>query len=328
MKRQGSVVRTLVGMCMAVVLTAAPAYAQLGSLQGKVVDEAGQPVPDAEVTLVYTGELNIKHATKTNAQGIWTRAGLLAVGGRWNITATKDGQTGVAPNIEVGIGSANVPDIVIRKGGAGAAMTPAEAAAREKEAAALKALLTEVDTALAANNLELGASKLEEAMPKLPDCDRCHVQLGDIYQRMKQFEKAEAAYKQAISINANSAAAHDGLAAIYNTTNRLDLAAEAAAKAAQLHGASGGGDATSAYNTGAIMMNSGKIAEAKAQFLRAIQLDPKMAEAHFQLGMTYINEGNFGEAVKSLEQYLSLAPAGPNSQMAKDMLPELKKMQQ
>jgi len=34
-----------------------------------------------------------------------------------------------------------------------------------------------------------------------------------------------------------------------------------------------------------------------------------------------------GEAIKALEQYLSLAPDGPNAQMAKDMLPELRKMQ-
>ena len=35
----------------------------------------------------------------------------------------------------------------------------------------------------------------------------------------------------------------------------------------------------------------------------------------------------YSEAIKALDQYLALAPAGPNSQMAKDMLPELKKMQ-
>src|SRR5690606_13733586 len=67
-------------------------------------------------------------------------------------------------------------------------------------------------------------------------------------------------------------------------------------------------------------------AEAKAQFQRALQLDPTMAEAHYQLAMTFINEGNVAEAVKALEQYLTLAPNGPNAQMAKDMLPEPKKM--
>lgn len=325
MKRLWSVPGILIGACVAVMLaTAVPAYAQMGSLQGRVVDEAGKPVPDAEVTFEFLGGMPVKFTGRTNANGEWVRAGLNAVG-RWNITASKDGATGFAANVEVALGgSGKVPDIVIRKGGAASS---ADEAARAKEAAALKTLLAEVNAALTANNLDVAAAKLNEAVVKIPNCAECHVQLGDIYSRQKQTAQAEAAYKKAIEVDPKSAAAYDGLAALYNSTNRMADAAAASAKALELYGTSGGGDATTAYNAGAIMMNSGKIAEAKAQFQRAIQLDPKMAEAHFQLGMTFINEGNVGEAVKSLEQYLSLAPAGPNAQMAKDMLPELKKMQ-
>lgn len=331
MKRQWSILGTVIGTCVALMLaTAAPAYAQLGSLQGKVVDETGKPVPDAEVVLEYKGELNYKFSVKTNNNGQWTRAGLMSVGGRWTITASKDGATGFASNVEVPLNSAsNVPDITIRKGAVapGDGMSAAEAEARNAEAAATKALFAEVNAALTANDLPLATTKLNEAIVRVPTCAQCYVQLGEIQSRQKTWDVAEASYKKAIEIDPKSAEAWDGLAALYNSTSKFDLAADAVAKAMALQAASGGGDATSAYNNGAIMMNSGKIAEAKAQFQRAIQLDPKMAEAHFQLGMTFINEGNVGEAIKSLEQYLALAPAGPNAQMAKDMLPELKKMQ-
>lgn len=329
MKRQWLTLGTIVGACAAVIIaTAAPAYAQLGSLQGRVVNEAGQPVADADVTFVYTGEMNLKFATKTNATGQFVRAGMMAVGGRWTITASKDGMTGTAANIEVPLASvATVPDITIRKATAADGMTDAEITARNKEAEGLKALLAEVNVALTASNYDVAIAKLNEAAGKIPNCDACYVQLGDVYARQKQYEQSEAAFKKAIEFKPTSAEAYDGLAAIYNTQNKMDLAAAASAKAGELHAASGGGDATSAYNSGAILVNSGKMAEAKAQFQRALQLDPKMAEAHYQLAMTFINEGNVGEAVKSLESYLALAPAGPNAQMAKDMLPELKKMQ-
>jgi len=325
MKRQSSIPGILIGACVALILAiAAPAYAQLGSLQGRVVDEAGKPVPDAEIVFEFQGGIPVKFTGKTDANGGWVRAGLNAVG-RWNITASKDGATGFANNVEISLGSAsNVPDIVIRRGGAA---SPAEEAARAKEGAALKTLLAEVNAALTANDLDTAVVKLNEAVVKIPTCSECHVQLGEIYSRRKEHDQAEAAFKKAAEVDPKSAAAYDGLASLYNTTGRLDLAAEASAKALELYGSSGGGDATSAYNAGAIMMNSGKVAEAKAQFQRAIQLDPKMAEAHFQLGMTFINEGNVGEAIKALDQYLALAPNGPNAQMAKDMLPELKKMQ-
>jgi regulator of sirC expression with transglutaminase-like and TPR domain len=51
-----------------------------------------------------------------------------------------------------------------------------------------------------------------------------------------------------------------------------------------------------------------------------------MADAYYQLGLAFVSMGNAAEAIKSLEQYLALAPKGPNAQMAKDMLLELKKM--
>lgn len=325
MKRLWSLPGILIGACVAVMLaTAVPAHAQMGSLQGRVVDESGKPVPDAEVVFEFLGGMPVKFTGRTNENGEWVRAGLNAVG-RWNITASKDGATGFAANVEVSLGgSSKVPDIVIRRGGAASA---ADEETRAKEAAALKTLLAEVNAALTANNLDVAVLKLNEAVEKIPNCAECHVQLGEIYSRRKQNEQAEAAYKKAIEVDPKSAPAYDGLAALYNTTGRLPEAADAAAKAMELNSASGGGDATSAYNAGAIMMNSGKIAEAKTQFQRAIQLDPTLAEAHFQLGMTHINTGNVGEAIKALEQYLQLAPDGPNAQMAKDMLPELQKMQ-
>lgn len=324
MKRQWSLLGVLAAACVALLVSAAPAHAQLGSLQGRVVDEQGNPVAGATVTLEYSGELSYKFQVETNDEGRWTRAGLMAVGGRWTVTATKDGATGYAENVEVPLNSAaNVPDITIREGGAGSA---AEELERAREAEAIKGILGEAQAALAANDLELGATKLQEAVTKLPTCHQCYVQLGDVYQRLKRNDEAEAAYRKATEIAPDDAAAYDGLASLYNTMNRLDDAAAASAKAMELQGGQAG-DATSAYNAGAIMMNAGKVAEARAQFQRAIELDPNMAEAHFQLGMTYINEGNVGEAIKALEQYLALAPDGANAQMAKDMLPELKKMQ-
>lgn len=324
MKRQWSVPGFVISVCAALCLAvAAPAFAQLGALQGRVVDESGQPVADATVLFEFQGGIPIKFEAKTNAQGEWVQGGLNAVG-RWNVTVNKDGATGFANNLEVAVGSTRVPDIVIRKGGASSA---AEEEARSKELAAAKGLLDEVNAALAADDFETAIAKLNEAVEKIPTCSQCFIQLGDLHSRRKEYAPAEAAFKKAVELDEDSAAAYDGLAALYNSTGRLDEAGEAAAKAMELNSASGGGDATSAYNAGAIMMNSGKVAEAKVQFQRAIQLDPNMAEAHFQLGMTFINEGNVGEAIKSLEQYLALAPNGPNAQMTKDMLPELKKMQ-
>lgn len=327
MTRRFSALSVVAGVCMMAMLMAErPAFAQLGSLTGKVVDEQGNPVPDAEVSLDFTGEMSLHFKVKTDKNGVWTRAGLIAVGGRWNVSAKKGELTGMQPNIEVALGGAKpVPDIVLHSGGAA---SPAEAEARAKKAAEAKKVLEEVNAALTANDFDTAIAKLTEATTKIDKCSECFLRLGDIYAKRQQYDKAEEAYKSTIAIDEKSAEAYEGLAVVYNSQKKFDEAGTASNKAIALRGASGGGgDATSAFNAGAILVNQRKMAEAQAQFEKAIQLDPKMAEAHYQLAMTLINQGKVPDAIKSLEQYLVVAPSGPHADEAKMMIPELKKMQ-
>jgi tetratricopeptide (TPR) repeat protein len=319
----------LLVLCIAV---AAPAYAQLGSLRGRVVDEAGQPVPDADLTFEYGGDMNYRFTGKTDSKGEWARAGLTAFGGLWTITAKKGDRAGFVGNVDVPVSAVGeVGDIVIRPG----ARIPqpggtdeAQAEERNRQQAALKRLFDEVNAAMASNAYAEAITKLTEAASQVDKCAICHTGLGDVYTKQGEFAKAEAAYKQAIEFDPASAEPYDRLAALYNGQRKFAEATEASAKASELRGASGGGqNASSLYNAGAIFVNQGKMVEAQAQFEKAIAADPTMAQAHYQLAMTLINQGKVGEAIKALEQYLSLGPTGPNAESARDMLPELKKMQ-
>ena len=63
----------------------------------------------------------------------------------------------------------------------------------------------------------------------------------------------------------------------------------------ELMSAAGASDPLTAYNQGIILWNQGgKAAEAQAQFQKAIDLDPKMADAYYFVGMTLVNQGNAG----------------------------------
>jgi tetratricopeptide (TPR) repeat protein len=322
MIRRFSALSVVAGLCMsALVLAATPAYAQLGSLTGKVLDEAGKPVPDADVQLDFNGEQNFHFTVKTDKNGNWTRAGLIAVGGRWNITAKKGGLTGTLSNVEVALGGAKpVPDIVLRSGAA-AAGTAGDA----KKNAEAKKVLEEANAALAANNYDVAIAKLTEATTKVDKCTECFLRLGDVYTKKTEFDKAEAAYKQALTLDEKSADAYDGLAILYNTTKKFDEAGKASAKAIELRAASGGPvDANAAYNAGVIFWNQGKIPEAKEQFSKAVQANPTMAEAQYYYGMCLVNEGKVAEAKTALETYLKLAPSGPNAPTAKSILDSMK----
>jgi Flp pilus assembly protein TadD len=79
------------------------------------------------------------------------------------------------------------------------------------------------------------------------------------------------------------------------------------------------------YNQGVILWNAGKIADAKKQFEAAVAANPSHAEAHYQLGMALVNEGNLNGAATEFENYLKLAPSGPNAATAKGILSTIKK---
>ena len=78
------------------------------------------------------------------------------------------------------------------------------------------------------------------------------------------------------------------------------------------------------FNQGVILWNQSKAAEAQVQFQKAAELDPKMADAHYFLGMTLVNQGKLPEAKKSFEAYISLAPTGSHAEEVKSLLQVIK----
>jgi TolA-binding protein len=145
--------------------------------------------------------------------------------------------------------------------------------------------------------------------------------------------------------------AYTSLARIYNNQKKFDLAAEATRKASEVASkenepdpaaaagtpapsgaaagtkkpvASGGSSGT-LYNQGVVLWNSGKYAEAKAQFEAALKADPNNIDALYQLGMANLNLGQIPAARTSFERYLKVAPNGPKAAELKTYLAQLPK---
>ena len=57
----------------------------------------------------------------------------------------------------------------------------------------------------------------------------------------------------------------------------------------------------------------------------AVAANPNHAEAHFQLGMALVNEGDMAGAGVEFNTYLKLAPTGPNAATAKALADQIKK---
>lgn len=59
---------------------------------------------------------------------------------------------------------------------------------------------------------------------------------------------------------------------------------------------------------GLALKKKGKSGEAIAQLRRATEVEPDFAESHYELGAMLENNKEYGEACKSFERYLQLAP--------------------
>jgi tetratricopeptide (TPR) repeat protein len=321
-------------VALLVSLAASPALAQ-SLTRGKVVDSTGKPVVDAVVTFVAQFQ-TITRTAKTDSKGEYLIIGLAS--GEWAITATKEG-VGTDRGRQTIKQGQNDPVVFTLKpeaaaGGSGgsivAATQGAGADAEAKKAAqALQALAKTGSDALEAGNYDAAIAAYTEVTGKAPTCGDCYFNLGVAYGNKKQWAEAEAALKKAIEIKPDNARAHTQLASVYNVQRKFDLAAEESALASKYSASTdpaGGGNAEALYNQGVTLFNGGKFAEAKTAFEGATKADPKMALAHYQLGMTALNLGDFNLAVSSLETYMQLDPNGPKAAEVKASLPALQKM--
>jgi Flp pilus assembly protein TadD len=299
----------------------AAAAAQQGGVSGKVVDEAGKPVADA-VVVISNPSGNGGATLKTNAKGEYQAIGIQPVD--FQIKATKGNLTGMVPRIKIGMGAPTlIPTITIVKAAPSALGAGAENLEAKKQAE-LELAAKAADTAAKAGNLDEAIALYGKVVAEIPKCDVCWLQIGDLNLKKKDEAAAEAAYKKAIDADATKPEAYSALAAMYNGQKKFDDANKMSAKATELMGASGNTDPIAVLNQGIIFWNQSKIPEAKAQFQKVTELDPKNADGHYYLGMCLVNEGKMPDAGKEFQQYITLAPTGQYADTVKSILATIK----
>jgi len=325
-------IRLMFAVALLISIAATPALAQ-SLTRGKVVDSTGKPVQDAVVTFVAQF-VTLSRTAKTDAKGEYLMIGLPS--GEFAISATKEGVGTAKARQTIKQGQNDSLSLMLKAeatgGGGGGSIIGAPAGANEeakKAAAALQALAKTGSEALAAGNNDAAITAYSDVVAKAPTCGDCFFNLGLAHLNKKQLPEAEAAFKKAIELKADNVNAHTQLASVYNQQRKFDLAAEESALAAKYSASAnptGGGNAEALYNQGVTLFNGAKFQEAKAAFEGATKVDPKHALAHYQLGMTALNLGDFNLAVSSLETYLQLDPDGPKAAEVKGSLPALQKM--
>ncbi|HJW73079.1 MAG TPA: carboxypeptidase regulatory-like domain-containing protein [Geothrix sp.] len=321
------------------------AQAQTGKISGKVVNKEGKPVVGAKINLKLIYRAWSKDLF-TDKNGNYFQVGLEPK--EYDFTVSAEGYVDLKERIKIPLSE----EPLIKKftlltpeqaraeavaSGAAQAVpedpgAPKDAECRENFNLAIPVYnegkfseaLPFIDKAYKAGTEALTLLKDEQAKtdlaPELPKIERvlgiCMAQAGE------KKADAEPYLLKALEKNAKDEPVIAGL--IETSKAKGDKAAEQkyTAMLEALHGP----NPDLIYNKGVEAFNAGKNAEAKAQLVKLLELDPKYAKAYYLLGMIEYANMNMKGTKQNFLKYLETAPTGDKAAEIKEMLkdPSLK----
>ncbi len=197
---------------------------------------------------------------------------------------------------------------------------------------ALKKAL-ELDPARAGVNFNLGfvyvkKGRIAQAIPHFetelelnPDTTAIMENLGKAYSDTDQHAKAIATYEKLLAIDPEKVDYYGMLADAHRAAGNLAKELEVYQRMGEKDPS---GDAF--YTLGNLMFNKSEMVKAADAYKKALQQSPNNAQAHYQLGLAYVNLGRFKEAVTELETFVKLSPKDPKAAEARSLAAELRKL--
>ncbi|NTW86734.1 MAG: hypothetical protein HGB30_11285 [Holophagaceae bacterium] len=317
-----------------------------GRIAGQILTKDGKPVPGAKINLKRTDRNWSKDLTP-DKNGKFLQVGLEPKD--FEFTVTAEGFSEFKEMIKIPLGDVLVKNITL--------LTPAESRAQALVSGGIQVPTEDPGAALDTE----GRDAFNQAIPfynegkyadALPLVEKSHKVLSEALAKLKNEESKAALALELLKIErvlgiclAQAGAVKEAgepylLKALERNPKdeRVLSALIATSKAKQDKGAEQkytaaleaiqGPNPDLIYNKGVEAFNNGQTKEAKTYFLKALEVAPKYAEAHFLLAMVEFGDNNLRGTKQHLEKYIELAPAGKNAATAKEMLkdPSLRKL--
>lgn len=295
-----------------VVAVAAPVHAQdwkgMGRMEGKVTDDKGAPVAGATVKLEREG-YGDGTTLKTDKKGRWAIAGIAAA--TWNADIEAPGFAPKKISINLPSESSRLAPVEVKLDKAQASGPPPEVLqALEKGEAAYK------DGRFADARAEF--EKLLALRPDL--APTIHQRIGFAYIQEKEYAKGLEHLQKVLDADPSNSVVRGVMAQAALEGGMLDRGMEllkgideSTVKSPDLF-----------FNIGVNFVNANKQEEAIAYFTKAVTLDPSYADGYFRRGLAYMGLGKMAEAKADLNKLVELQPTGPQADLAKKALEQIK----
>lgn len=287
-------------------------------VNGVVLDEQENPVPSAKIVMELIGqEASIKE-TQTNKKGEWAFMGLGS--GTWHITASAEGFIPSETTASVSQIVHNPKIVLTLK-----KISNIETSGIET---ADLTLIVRASDLFDERKYEEAISLLQEFLAENPSAYPSHINIGDCYKEMGEYEKAEEEYNLALeSAKSDEAAGKEitakamaGIGDIYLKKGDFEKAQDYFEQSIELLP----DNEILAYNVGEIYFSNQKLDEAIRFYGIAIQIKPDWSPPYYRRGLVYVNKAQYENAEKDFQKFLDIDPDSELAPTVENMLNYLK----
>jgi tetratricopeptide (TPR) repeat protein len=280
----------------------------MGRLEGKVFDAQGAPIVGASVKLEREG-YGDGTTVKTDKRGRWAIAGIAAA--TWNADIEAAGYALKRISIPLPSESTRLPPVEVRLEKAAAAGPPPEVAeALEKAEAAFKE-----------RRFAEARAEFEKLLALRPDLAvTIHQRIGFTYIGEKEYAKGLDHLQKVLDAEPDNALVRGIMAQAALEAGMLDRGMEllqgiddSVIKNPDLF-----------YNIGVNLVNANKPKDAIVYFTKAVTVDPAYADGYFRRGLAYMGTGQTAEAKADFNKLLELRAEGPEADLARKALEQIK----
>jgi tetratricopeptide (TPR) repeat protein len=282
-----------------------------GRLFGTVVDEQGNPVPQAIVNIEFE-KGGLQDKTECNKKGEWGFVGLGK--GNFRVTVSAEGFLDNISIVFVKQLEKNPPANIIL-------LEDKEKKARVKD----EASLLDLDK----GNQLFSERKFDEALEIFkkfaelnPTIYQIYFNIGDVYREKSDFEKAIEQYNLALAKareKADLVMQAKALAALRQS--KFKEAQESFTQSIALNPK----DEILAYNVAEIFFGNNQTDKAIEYYQLAIQIKPEWSEPYLKIGYALLNKGDIPKAVESFNEFLKRDPESAQAPVIKGLIDSLSK---
>ena len=303
----------MIGSLVFAALLAGQDWRGKGRIEGRVLNEKGEPIVGATVALRRYGA---GPDVKTDKKGRWAYLGL--VGGPWDVDVSAPGYQPRKVSVRLSE-IERLPVMEMKLEPVPQAQAAPEGAPKDTSAEVMAAI-EKGNQLLAQKDFAGARAEYEKALAAVPDNAVILRGIAQTYYGEKKVDEATATLKKAVELDPTDTATSLLLA---NLLLEKGSAEEATAVLAKLP-ADSVKDPAVYVNFGILLLNQKKAQDAWGYFDQAVRVAQSDSDSYFYRGLAALQLKRYADAKADLQKYLELSPEGAQASDAKEMLKSIK----